>query len=37
MQRPIMGEAVLPDVTPNSAPLRARGRLMDYAMMKQCC
>ncbi len=37
MQRPIMGEAVSPDVTPNSAPLRARGRLMDYAMMKQCC
>lgn len=32
-----IGEAVSPDVTPSKAPLRARGRLLDYAMMKQCC
>src|SRR6266581_8502987 len=27
---------IFAQITPNGAPLRAHGRLMDYAMMKEC-
>ncbi|WP_159008147.1 hypothetical protein [Bradyrhizobium sp. S69] len=36
-QRPIMGEGVSPDLTPNSRRCAPAVALTDFAMMKQCC
>jgi hypothetical protein len=37
VQRPIMGEGVSPDLTPNSRRCAPAVALTDFAMMKQCC